>query len=193
MIDGLHHNLGKVDRRLRRIIFFSLDTRQRHQVTDQRLHPVRFLGHDAQKAPAGVGVVPGSRVIKRFNKTFDGGKGGEQFMAGIGNEIDTHFFRRLGTAAIGQVDHFLIRPDGLDAHIPHLALLTDAGEANRMSRVLGVGIGEAFDRAGMAEGDADILAHDIDAQKLARKLVCRRDPGIFDNQDRIVGGIDKGL
>ena len=85
-------------------------------------------------------------------------------MACIGDKIDAHLLGSLRSAAVGEVHHFLAWSDRLDPHIPHLALLADAGQANRMPGMLGVGVGEALDRTGMAECDAHILADNIDTQ-----------------------------
>ena len=92
-------------------------------------------------------------------------------MARISDKIDSHLFRRLRATAVGEVHHLLHRPNRLDAHVPHLALLADAGQADWMAGMLRLGIGQPLDRAGMAKGHPHILPDDVRSQKLPCYLV----------------------
>ena len=92
----------------------SLDSRERHQVVDQPLHPVRLLVHDAEEARA----IGGVGEVQRLDDADERGQRRAQLVAGVGDEIGAHPLGGVLDAAVLQPHEAAGGAGGLHRQFP---------------------------------------------------------------------------
>jgi hypothetical protein len=91
---------------------------------------------------------------------------------------------------IDEVDDALAAAGARDAHLPALVERADADQVDRCLRRAGDRVGEPLGRAGMADGQAHILAVDVSAEQFARRGIAVRHTPVGDDQHRLCDRIE---
>ena len=131
--DDLVEQDRQVDRGVGHAIFLRLDPAQRDQILDQPLHPPRLVDHHLQETLAHrrVGAVV---LAQRLGEAQDRGERRAQFVAGIGDEIDSHPLGGVAAGLIDQVDDAAAVRDVGDSQFPTLVERAEPDQIDRTGR-----------------------------------------------------------
>ena len=134
--------------------FHLLDLAEREKIAHQPVHPLRFGGHDAQKAVPCGGIILG-RALQGFDEADQGGQGRAQFMADIGHEIAAHLADLLLVGDIFEADEHAIgrtrRDMGAMDRIGHVLHPVLGQIARRLRQLLRAGGGHGIQHRGLPD------------------------------------------